>query len=67
MSACGLTSGQHLCRGVSNCCSELVTGSLDWTAGPNCWMTFELNLYQYVPHDLHPIRCAELSHMHVSG
>ena len=36
---------------------DWVTGLLDWITG----LTFELKLC--VPHDLHPIRCAELGHM----
>ena len=43
-------------RVISNCWTGLCTGSLDWTAGLDYWMTFELNLC--VAHDLHPIRCA---------
>ena len=40
---------------------------VDWITGLDCWtgvldcMTFELKLR--VPHDFHPIRCAEFSHM----
>ena len=44
--------GSYLIAGLG-----LWTGSLDWTAGLDHWMTFELNLC--VSHDLHPIRCAD--------
>ena len=42
----------------------LITGldcGLDHSTGLITGMTFELKLC--VPHDLHPIRCAELGHM----
>ena len=55
---------------VSNHWTGLWTGLLDWTGGLDYWtglmdwitgLIFELKLC--VSHDLHPIRCAKLSHM----